>query len=423
MASDSVVLGGSRYVASGFGLLTTAIAARLLGPTDYGIAAITIAYPSLLWSFVGTKSVSITTRYVAGFRAAGQNDKLTTLCKVGYGLDLLASALAFILIAITSWWVARVVFGMPETSWLMVLYAAFLPLVSLTGTSWAILSSWQKFRWLAAFEVLAQGIPLILVTWFLLAGFGVAGMILGTALGRAAIGVAMVWATTHTLSRNGMGFWWTARLGDVAGLRKELASFFGWNYLAVTLGGVVVEVPLMILGHLRGPEEAGFYRLAVSIVTVGSYLESSLGRVAYPALSARWAVGERERIPASLRRWTLTAGLPVSLLLVATTPLLPWAVAVVFGPAYQPAVPAAQLMVIAAAVSALFFWLSAFYYALGAVKFWTLGYALYSLFVTSSGWFAIQRWGFLGIACLVAVGKVAFTTLMLTMLTRVWGKR
>ncbi len=205
----------------------------------------------------------------------------------------------------------------------------------------------------------------------------------------------------------------------VAQMKGELLGFFGWNYLLVTLSGLVGQLPIIFLGRLRSPEEAGFYRLATSITTVGSYFESSLGRVVYPVLSARWGIEKREQIFASLRRWTLTAGLPVSLLLVVIIPLLPLAMAIFFGPAYQPAVPGIQVMVIGAAVSALFFWLSAFYYASGAVKFWTLGYALYSLLVISGGWFIIQQWGFLGIAALVALGKMAFTTLMLAMVKRV----
>ena len=31
----------------------------------------------------------------------------------------------------------------------------------------------------------------------------------------------------------------------------------------VTLSGLLTQVPLMLLGKFRGPEEAGFYRLAL----------------------------------------------------------------------------------------------------------------------------------------------------------------
>src|SRR5262245_49061753 len=75
-ARDAGLLTASQYVAAGLGFFTTAVAARLLGPREYGVAAMVVAYPALLWSFVGTKSTSVATRYIAIFRTTGHNDEL-----------------------------------------------------------------------------------------------------------------------------------------------------------------------------------------------------------------------------------------------------------------------------------------------------------------------------------------------------------
>ena len=86
----------------------------------------------------------------------------------------------------------------------------------------------------------------------------------------------------------------------------EMRGVFGWNYLVVTWAGLIGQVPLIILAHLRGSEAAGFYRLATSIVTVGSFLETSTGNFAYPVLSARWGSDSRVRLIRALRRWTIS---------------------------------------------------------------------------------------------------------------------
>ena len=423
LAVAAVAVATSRYLSAILNFGTNALVARWLGTAEYGLLALVIAYPTLLWSFVGTKSVSVVTRYMAAFQAKGQDDELLDIVKAGYLLDVSVACLAFILVVATGWWVSGSIYHRPEVGWLMVIYAASFPLFSLAGGSSAVLTAWKRFGLLAGLEVLHPTLKLVLVVGLVAAGLGSTGAVIGLAAAQASAGLIMMVAATFLLVREGKGLWWRASLEPLARMRGELATFFGWNYLVVTLSGLVEQLPVIFLGSLRGPEQAGFYRLAASITTVGSYMESSLTRVVYPVLSARWGVEEPERIPASLRRWTLAGGLPASLLLVVVIPLLPRAIAVAFGHAYQPTALGAQLMMIGTAVSALFFWLSALYYSAGAVKLWTLGYAAYCLFVILAGWFAIQWWGFLGIAGSVAMGKIAFIGLMVAMLKRVMVKR
>ncbi|MDW8103175.1 MAG: oligosaccharide flippase family protein [Anaerolineae bacterium] len=421
LVSNGGLLAIAQYIATGLNLVTTIIAAQSLGPGEYGIVALAIAYPTLLWSFVGVKSVSITTRYIAGFRVTKESEKLKAMCKLGYGLDFILSLVAFVLVSATAWWIARFVYDIPSLSLLMITYAASFPFFSLTGTSWAILSSWQRFRWLSVFQVIDPAITLILILGFLLAGFRITGVVIATALGHTIIGIAMMFTATYMLYREGFGFWWDASLIDIAQLRKELVSFTGWNYLMVTLSGLMGQVPLMLLGYFRGPEEAGFYRLATSIVMAGSYLETSLGKVVYPVLSARWKAMEKENIKRTLRRWTFLGGVPLSLLLLLVIPFLPILIQMVFGQKYRPIVLGVQLMMIGTAISALFFWLTAFYYATGKIAMWAKGYSTYAIATIGVAWFVVQQWGFLGITTAISIGKVVFILLMLFWARQLYG--
>jgi O-antigen/teichoic acid export membrane protein len=406
------LLAASQYVGAAIGFLTNIFAARTLGSVEFGSAALILTYPTLLWSFLSFKPTTVTIRYISSFRATGQRMELASICKMGYTLDLFTSIAVFIFISATSWLVAHYIYKLPEVSWLIIVYGASFPLFSLIGTSHAILSSWQYFHWLSFFQVLEKIVTLFFMVGFLSFGFGSAGMVIAIGIGHSISGIITVVAATYLLSRDGYGLWWKASFGDVALLRKELTSFFGWNYLFVTLGGVVGQLPLMLLGRIRGPEEAGFYRLATSLTTAGSYLEGSLGRVVYPTLSASWAKGERNSIKSSLKHWTLRYGLPVGLFLIVVIPFLPIFIPMVFGSGYSPMVPGTQILMIGAAVSAVFFWLNSFYYASGKIGLWTKGYGLYTVLAIGLGWFCIQQWGFFGMATVVAVGKVLFTLWM-----------
>ncbi len=426
LARSAGILAASQYVGAAIGFLTNILAARALGPVEFGSVAIILTYPTLLWSFLSFKPVTVTIRYISGLRAAGQRLELVSICKVGYTLDLLTSSAVSILILTTSWWVAVHIYKLPDVSWLIVIYGVSLPFFSLIGTSHAILSSWHYFNWLSFFQIMEKLITLFLVVGFLSFGLGIPGMIIAIAIGYSISGIIMLIAATRLLYLDGYGFWWKGSFAGIASLRKELTSFFGWNYLFVTLVGVVGQVPLMLLGRIRGPEEAGFYRLATSLTTAGSYLEGSLGRVVYPTLAARWTKGERDSIKNSLQRWTLRAGLPIGILLLAAIPFFPVFLPMMFGPSYSSMVSGAQIMMVGTAVGAMFFWLNSFYYASGGISNWTKVYAIYAALVIGLGWFCIQRWGFTGLAAVIAIGKVLFTLFMVILsmvLRRIWCKQ
>jgi len=410
----------SQYVAAALNLVTNILMARLLGPTDLGLVALAIAYPTMLWSFVSVKSISVITRYVAIFRARREPEKLKGLVKLGYSLDFFVSLIGLTLVAISSWWVSERFYRQPHLAWLMVVYAGSFPLFSLAGNSWAVLSSWERFRLLAIFEVLQPFLKLCLTVGFIAAGLGVSGVVIGMGLAQASIGLIMMIATTDLLLCEGFGAWWKASLKPVVSLKRELIGFLGWNYLLVTLSGLVVQLPVMLLGRLRGPEEAGFYRIALNIATVGSYLETSLGRVTYPSLSAWWSSEGEERIVRTLKGWTLKVGLPISATIVLVTILFPWLLPLLFGHDYRPAVPGVQVIMLGIAISATFFWLNSFYYASKRINLWVSGYALYTILVIGLGWFVIKQWGFFGLSCLMTVGKVLFTFSMFALLS--WGK-
>jgi O-antigen/teichoic acid export membrane protein len=409
LASDGGVLAASRYIAAGLNFFTTAIAARLLGPTDYGVAALAIAYPALVCSFVSVKSSSITVRYISRFRALGHEEKIGSICKLSYVLDFALAVVGMLLVLATSCWVTRFVYEMPHLFLLMVAYAASFPFHSLIGTSYAIFSSWKQFRWVARLEVFGAAIAFLVVTGLLWGDLGVMGFVLGTALGHAVTGLVAMGVAFYVLSRNGIGYWWRTPLNRVAPLKAELANFWGWNYLMVTLSGLMIQVPLILIGRLCGLGEAGFYRLALSLTVAGSHLETSLGHVVYPSLSERWAAGERESLRHSLWRWTLRGGVPLGALLLLTIPFLPIVIPILFGSAYSPMAPGVQVMMAGASVSAAFFWLISFYYASGNIAFWTKAYGLYTAVVIGLGVLFMEQWGFFGLAVLVALSKAVFS--------------
>jgi O-antigen/teichoic acid export membrane protein len=408
-AQNAGILAAADCLSTGLAIITTVISARLLGPNDYGQAAIIMAYPSLILSLASFKSITVTTRYCASFHGSDQKDKLGAICKVGYAIDFGAFVLPLLAVMLTGRWVIDRIYELPTNMfWLMAIYAASFLFLSFRGTSFAVVTAFEEFRLLALLSILDRGMTLTLTAPLLAAGFGVRGMIIGMAAGNLLTGLVNLRTATALLSRHGVGAWWKTPIESIHALRHELFSFFGWNYLTVTLGGLLIQVPLMLLGNFRGPEEAGFYRLALSLKNVSAHPQNAAKRVVYPRLSAQWSSGEHEGLDRLLKRWTLHWGLSMGGLQLLTLPLLPLIVPMVLGDGYHVMVRGAQMMVAASAVSTMFFWLPSVYYASGKIDLWTKAYGLYSTLVIGLAWVCIQHWGFSGLAGLVALGEVLF---------------
>jgi O-antigen/teichoic acid export membrane protein len=423
MTGEAGVLTVLQYSAIGIGLITAVVAARLLGPARYGSAALLIAYPSLVWSFMSVKSVSVSMRYIANFQAAGEYDRLRGMCKFGYSLDVGSALAALAIVGASSSWVTREMLHMPGKAWSAVAYAASLPFLSLGGTSWAVLSSVRRFGLLGSMQVFQSLLTLVLVIGLLAAGLGTTGLVLANALGNVGGGLVMVGVATFALHKRGMGLWWKESIRVVGFLRRELSAFLGWNYLSVTFGGVINQVPLLLLGRFRGPSEAGYYRIATSIANASSAFEGSLGKVTYPVLSTRWAEGTIENFKATLRRWRVQGGLPLGIVFLASIPLLPFLVPFVFGDAYRPMVFGTQVMIVGVSVSVVFFYLAPAYYAVGKIGFWAKRNILYALLVVGIGWPVTLKWGFSGMATVVGLGNAVFNLLMAYHLAVWWKPR
>ncbi len=399
----------AQYLATIFGILTTVIAARILGPEGYGQAALILAFPTLLLSLGSFKSITVSTRYLAAFRATGKIKQLQAMSKLGYIIDLGAFLFVFIIVLLTGQWVSTYFYRAPWMAWPMAIYAASLPVLAFKGGSFAILTSFEKFQWLSLLYILERGSTFVLTSTFLVLGYGVTGFVLGMALGNILIGVSSLTVATSLLIRNGIGPWWRGSLSSIRSLRSELFSFYIWNYLATSLSGAIAQAPVMLLGSIRGEEEAGFFRLAFVLMTVSAYPMSAAGKVVYPHLSGRQAGGEPDAsLKQSLKRWTLRGGFLLGFTVFGFIILLPLLVPFLFGEQYRSMVPGAQVLLVATVVEAIFFWLSPYYYAMGRIREWTKAFALYTIFVLGVGGVIIPAWGFWGMAMIFAAGKILF---------------
>ncbi|MGH7775235.1 MAG: glycosyltransferase [Candidatus Binatia bacterium] len=382
------------------------VVARTLGPQLYGVVALVLSYPSLLFSLLDARSWEASVKFLGEFSVKQENGRAVAFCKLGYGVDLGVALLTFILVATTAWWAEEHIVHVEGIGWLMVFYAAaFLPR-SLVGTSYAVLATLDRFPALAWVESLTATVRVALVVGLVLSGWGVAGVILGNSISIAFQGIALG-IIAYPAIRQAWGLSWVSgSWHELKGRGREIFSFLFYNDFNALLGLIAKQLDVVILGYFRGPTETGYYRLAKSTGALVGNLVGPLQSVTYPRLTHLCGSQRKDEIRQAIRRYAFWIGAPLGVLLLISLPLLPLLISVMVGEQFRPAAFAAQLLLASSAVWLAFFWIRPLFLAEGHVRVWA-NISILIVVLLSAGFLLVTpRWGFLGMAWWLLVMQV-----------------
>jgi O-antigen/teichoic acid export membrane protein len=379
-------------------LIQGILVARWLGPETYGLAALVMSYPDLVYTFFDTRSSDASVKYLSEFHVKGKGERALAVCKVGYLVDLAMAVTAFAVVLATASWAAINIAHCPEITWLVLVFtAAFVPR-AFVGTSYAALATLGRFSLIALLDTTITVLRTGLVLGLVLAGWQVTGVIWGNAMATAAAG-ALYGTVAYVLARHAWGAGWLrARWSDLKGYRRAIAGFLAYNDLNALLGMIPKQLDIVLLGYLRNPMEVGYYRLAKSLASVVGYLVGPLQSVTYPGLAQLWGSGDRKGLGRRMRQLTWQVGVPLGLAVTIAAALVPYLLPSLVGDAYQPAVLAAQILLLGSATWLAFFWLRPVYFAQGRLRQWVLISTTAVALSVMAQPFLIWQWGYLGLA-------------------------
>lgn len=321
VAHGAVWAFASSWARIALSLLAFAVIARVIGPAHYGLNAGAGALAALFQVLIGP---------AAGEVVVQRHDLPERSLTAYFWLLQAAGGLVFAALALAAPWIAGA-FSAPTMAPVLLVYALTIPLTALQTVPEARLSRELQFK----LQALAGG----------------AGVACGSAVGIAlALAGAGVWALaalqlTQTLVQAAVlwiaGRWRPAREPDwraLAPLLRYSASSIGVRLL----NELDSQLPKFFIGSLLGVVALGYYSLARRIFDLlKDLLIVPLNMVALPSLARARALGEDlpRLFGGALRVSTFIAN-PAFLGLAAIAPLL---VPAVFGPGWEPAVPALQL--------------------------------------------------------------------------------
>jgi len=389
------------YGSVALGLAAALVVLRVLGPTGAGRFTIVIATADFLALLVWLTSDDALVKY--GFRYAANEEwgRFHRLIRVAFSAELAASLVASALtVAIVPFVDSIFTNGAGLEAPLLI--AALLPPL-------------QALESIAAATLILGGRYDLRGTWLTLSmGLRLAGIVVGAQIGvTAAVAGVVVAQTITTISILALGFAGLRRFpaADPAPIgddRGPIIRFVAQSAAYTGLISLRLWVAPLALGIVRNAAAVGLFRAAQMPQTGLAALSSPLRMILLSEQTRDWEHGRPEVVLQGIRRYVKGSAVIAALALVPVLASIPWLVRHVLGADYLPAVPAARLILVAAAIQLVLSWTKTFPVTIGrpGLRLWAHGVetAVMLPLIVILG----DRWGVTGAGAAVLVSSFAF---------------
>jgi polysaccharide transporter, PST family len=366
-------------------LVVTAILARRLLPSDFGLIALTLLAVNFISYF---QDMGLSAALVQ--RAELEKDHLDTAFWVnvlgGFTLGFIGAALAPLL---------AIIFREPRLTWLLVVMMITLPINGFGWASHSLLQRRLAFKEIAIIEWLSVLLSGGTAVALALSGFGV----------RALIAQNIVAAIVSAVGRLVVARWWPS-LSFSAKRFRELFSFSSGALGFFLVNHGMRNIDKAIIGGVLGATALGFYSIAYNLILLpGMTVCGLVGRVMFPALSSvQKDLPRFRRAYLRMARTVAFATFPLIIGLGATAKIF---IPTIYSNRWDASVPILEILIIIGFFEAIAIW-GAGAWALGNTRM-SLVCAVISLIVMTTAFAIGVRWGLLGVAwAYVIVSPIIF---------------
>lgn len=385
----SATLGGLAWVAGGrvvqhvAVIAATAVLARLLTPTDFGLVAMTTVFTGFAAVFV---DLGLTAALVQRSRLSEAHLSAALSVNIGTSL-ILAAVLAALSPLIAALYGEAIVMPM-----MLVLVIAF-PLSALAAVQVGLAERAMDFRRLTRIETGATVVSFGVAVVAAASGLGVWSLVLQPVVQAGARSAALWWSSD----------WRPARRLDRAAAR-ELLDYGGHLAGANATNYWIRSVDQLAVGAFAGAGQLGLYSRAAQLVLLPlTQITWVSGRVMFPALSRLNTATLRARA-AYLRAVGLIAfvAFPLMVILfVAAVPLI----AVLLGGQWAGSVPIFRILCVVGLVQSVTATAGWLYQSHGRTR-WMFRWGLVNVAVTCVAVAIGVHWGAIGVASAYAIRTV-----------------
>lgn len=282
-ANLGLLLGG-KAAAGLISLVYMVIAARMLGPVDYGVLVLVHTYTVTVGGIVNFPGWHAVVRY--GAQAVADNDmaRMLRLLRLTAVVELIAGAAA-VLVAMLLAPIIGPRLGWSADAQAFAVPYSFAVLASVRSTPAGFLQLYRRFDLLGLHNVVAPLVRLVGATVVALGGYGLKGFLVAW-LAAAIAEWLVLWVMGVLIARRHVEP--HGLVGGLEGVRQENPGIWRFMLAAnadVTFSELAGRLAPLTVGWVLGPAAAGLYAVAQRVTVIFTQPAQILGQAAYAELA------------------------------------------------------------------------------------------------------------------------------------------
>lgn len=302
----------ANMVSAVLGFILTALTARALGPENYGVLALILAYEQTIGRLVSFNAWQAIIKFGSERLQADDRAGLRQLIKLGFCLDIGSAVVGTLLAMVLAGPVIHLL-GWDQAIRPSVVLFSLLILFTLSGTPIGVLRLFDRFDLLGYANVLGVVVRLVGVGWCLWTGQGFQGFV-WVYLTTGIVGQSyQIGASLWVLHQQGLG---NFIVQPFQGLQRAFPGI--WNYVWTTNVNSTIrmlsrEADELIIAGMTTPTALGLFKVAKQFSRILPMLTDPLYQSIYPELARLRAAGNRKQFVSLMKRTTLfVSGIAIS---------------------------------------------------------------------------------------------------------------
>jgi O-antigen/teichoic acid export membrane protein len=383
------------------GVLASLVVLRILGPIRGGRYTIVIGVVDFLATLVWLTSADALIKF--GFRYAAAEDwgRFHRLIRLALAGEVAAALVATLLVILLAPFASEIFNGATGLEVPLLIAATLPPIQAVEAIAGAALILGGRYDLRGTWLTLSMGLRLAGVA--IGAQFGVTGAVLGVVGAQVITTVSILGVGLASLRSFPAAA--AVPLGDDA---APIARFVGQSAAYTGLISVRTWIAPLTLGIVRNTRAVGLFRAAQMPQTAFMALSSPLRMILLTEQTRDWEHGRREQVLAGIKRYAAGSAAFAAVALGPALWLLPWVVRVLLGSKFLPAVPAARLILAAAAIQLVFSWTKTLPVTIGRPGLRLIAHGVETVVMLPLIIVFGQEWGATGAGAAVLVSSVAF---------------